>query len=223
MRLTKKQRAELHMKYAGRCAYCGCELGDRWHADHFEPVIRLQDEGVAENPANHTVGNMMPACAPCNISKGRQTLEGWRQWLAGHINSLNSYTPIYRIAKAYGLIVETGRPVVFHFESVGPAAPPRPAGQVPLIKEAPKEPAPMSTTMTPLEQALIAQARAAQVRTARYLWQTTAGQTSDDDREEFLMQYGALSALLSLAHEKASGLTPEAVQQLREIEVAEVK
>lgn len=39
MRLTKKQRAELHMKYAGRCAYCGCELGDRWHADHFEPVI----------------------------------------------------------------------------------------------------------------------------------------------------------------------------------------
>nr|WP_260630644.1 hypothetical protein [Pseudomonas aeruginosa] len=56
-----------------------------------------------------------------------------------------------------------------------------------------------------------------------HLWQTTAGQTTDDDREEFLMQYGALSALLSLAHEKASGLTPEAVQQLREIEVAEVK
>lgn len=81
----------------------------------------------------------------------------------------------------------------------------------------------MSTTMTPLEQALIAQARAAQARTARYLWQTTAGQTPDDDREEFLMQYGELSALLSLAHEQASGLTPEAVQQLREIEAAEVK
>lgn len=69
---------------------------------------------------------MMPACAPCNISKGRQTLEGWRQWLAGHINSLNSYTPIYRIAKAYGLIVETGKPVVFHFETVGSQNPAQP-------------------------------------------------------------------------------------------------
>lgn len=119
MRLTKKQRIELHAKFAGRCAYCGCELGDRWHADHFEPVIRLADERVAEQPANHAIVNMMPACAPWNISKGRHTLERWRQWLAGHINSLNSYTPIYRIAKAYGLIVETGKPLVFHFETVG--------------------------------------------------------------------------------------------------------
>lgn len=28
MALTKKQRAELRMKFGGRCAYCGCELGD---------------------------------------------------------------------------------------------------------------------------------------------------------------------------------------------------
>ncbi|EOK5317386.1 HNH endonuclease, partial [Escherichia coli] len=26
MALTKKQRAELRMKFGGRCAYCGCEL-----------------------------------------------------------------------------------------------------------------------------------------------------------------------------------------------------
>lgn len=81
----------------------------------------------------------------------------------------------------------------------------------------------MSTTMTQLEQALIAQARAAQARTARYLWQTTAGQTPDDDREEFLMQHGALTALLSLAHEKAGGLTPEAVEQLCQIEAADAQ
>lgn len=118
MRLTKKQRLELFAKYAGKCAYCGCELGTRWHADHFEPVIRLPDGRVAEQPGNHAIENMMPACAPCNISKGRQTLEGWRLWLAGHVSSLNSYTPIYRIAKAYGLIVETGKPVVFHFETI---------------------------------------------------------------------------------------------------------
>lgn len=119
MRLSKKERIELHAKYDGHCAYCGCLLGNRWHADHLKPVIRLQDHRVAERLENHVMDNMMPACAPCNVSKGRQTLEGWRQLLAGHINSLNSYTPIFRIAKAYGLIVETGKPVVFHFETVG--------------------------------------------------------------------------------------------------------
>ncbi len=43
MALTKKQRAELRMKFGGRCAYCGCELGEKWHADHVKPVIRLME------------------------------------------------------------------------------------------------------------------------------------------------------------------------------------
>ncbi|MNG38046.1 hypothetical protein D3C84_1255930 [compost metagenome] len=46
------------------------------------------------------------------------SLEGWRRWIAGHVNSLNSHHPIYRLAKVYGLIQETGAPVVFHFEKV---------------------------------------------------------------------------------------------------------
>lgn len=46
------------------------------------------------------------------------SLEVWREWLAGHVNSLNAYHPIYRLAKAYGLITETGAEVVFHFEKV---------------------------------------------------------------------------------------------------------
>lgn len=118
MKLNKKQREELRRKYDGKCAYCGCDLPDRWHADHFEPVIRLSDDRGAELPENHHIGNMMPSCAPCNLSKGRQTLEGWRAWIAGHITSLNSYHPIYRLSKAYGLVVETGNPVIFHFEKV---------------------------------------------------------------------------------------------------------
>ncbi|HHR4690493.1 TPA: HNH endonuclease, partial [Salmonella enterica] len=37
MSLTKKQRAELRMKFGGRCAYCGCVLPEKgWHADHVE-------------------------------------------------------------------------------------------------------------------------------------------------------------------------------------------
>jgi len=45
-------------------------------------------------------------------------LEAWREWIAGHVNSLNSYPPIYRLAKSYGLIAETGALVVFYFEKI---------------------------------------------------------------------------------------------------------
>lgn len=118
MRLKEAEREQVRLKYGGHCAYCGVLLGSRWHADHREPVIRVSDERMAEQAENHNLENMMPACAPCNISKGRQTLEGWRTWIAGHIDSLNSYHPIYRLAKSYGLIAETGAPVVFYFEKV---------------------------------------------------------------------------------------------------------
>jgi 5-methylcytosine-specific restriction endonuclease McrA len=119
MRLKKAERELVRLKYGGHCAYCGVLLGEKWHADHLEPVIR-QVGKEADQPEKHTIGNMMPAFAPCNISKGRQTLEGWRLWITGHINSLNSYHPIYKLAKAHGLIVETGAPVIFHFEKVAP-------------------------------------------------------------------------------------------------------
>lgn len=126
MRLTKKQRAALHGKFGGLCAYCGHPLGERWHADHFEPVQRmlavvngkLSSSSEMERPERDTIDNMMPACAPCNISKHTQSLEGWRLWLAGHVKSLNAYHSIYRLAKAYGLVVETGAPIMFHFERV---------------------------------------------------------------------------------------------------------
>lgn len=120
MRLKKNEREQVRMKYGGRCAYCGVELGARWHADHFEPVVRNWGEFAKAKPSmkpqNHNFANMMPACAPCNISKHSMSLDQWRKLLAGHVNSLNLYHPIYRIAKAYGLIVETGNKVEFYFE-----------------------------------------------------------------------------------------------------------
>lgn len=117
MRLKKAEREQVRLKYGGHCAYCGVLLGSRWHEDHLDPIIR-QPGKPTERPENHNLANMMPACPPCNLSKGRQTLEGWRLWISGHVNSLNSYHAIYRLAKSYGLIAETGAAVVFHFEKV---------------------------------------------------------------------------------------------------------
>ncbi|WP_186153436.1 HNH endonuclease [Burkholderia gladioli] len=129
-RLTKEQRGQLRLKYGGACAYCGTALTARWHADHIEPVVRAVEtkrtaagqwklvSGPARHPERDVIENYNPACPPCNISKGVMSLEQWRTWLAGHVNSLNAYHTIYRLAKQYGLIEETGAPVVFYFERV---------------------------------------------------------------------------------------------------------
>ncbi|KWH27646.1 HNH endonuclease [Burkholderia cepacia] len=127
-RLTKAQRERLWHKYDGRCAYCGTQLPERWHADHIDPVVRAVEtkrttdgrwklvSGPPRHPERDIESNYTPSCAPCNISKGQLPLEEWRKWLAGHVASLNAYHPIYRLAKVYGLIQETGAPVVFYFE-----------------------------------------------------------------------------------------------------------
>ncbi len=50
MALTKKQRAELRMKFGGRCAYCGCELPEKgWHADHVEAALRKLEFGERQS------------------------------------------------------------------------------------------------------------------------------------------------------------------------------
>lgn len=50
MALTKKQRAELRMKFGGRCAYCGCELPEKgWHADHVEAALRKWEFGERQS------------------------------------------------------------------------------------------------------------------------------------------------------------------------------
>ncbi|MBK1824312.1 MULTISPECIES: HNH endonuclease signature motif containing protein [Burkholderia cepacia complex] len=133
-RLSKAQRDRLRRKYDGHCAYCGMPLPDRWHGDHLDPVVpavetkRTADgqwklvSGPSRHPKRDVESNYMPSCPPCNISKGQMSLEQWRQALMKHVSSLNAYHPIYRLAKCYGLIEETGVPVVFYFERVAARA-----------------------------------------------------------------------------------------------------
>ena len=77
MALTKKQRAELRMKFGGKCAYCGCELTEKWHADHVEPVFRYSN--TMEHPERDTHENLVPACHPCNLHKHSLYLEDYRR------------------------------------------------------------------------------------------------------------------------------------------------
>lgn len=77
-RLTHKRRAESygveHVAYSRTailvrwgylCAYCG-DLAE--HLDHVVPLSKGGDD---------IESNIVPACAPCNLSKGAKTLAEW--------------------------------------------------------------------------------------------------------------------------------------------------
>lgn len=128
MKLSKAQRATLREMFGGHCAYCGCALGDRWHADHFEHVERkmkwtevdgrrrLVCAGGVHRPERDTIENMMPSCAPCNIDKHCMTLEDWRTKLQNAVAVLMRNQPTFRHALRFGLVHATNTEVVFHFE-----------------------------------------------------------------------------------------------------------
>ena len=54
--------------FGGVCAYCGSP--DDLHQDHFIPLSHPECPGTI-------VGNMVPACGPCNLSKGAKHPSTW--------------------------------------------------------------------------------------------------------------------------------------------------
>lgn len=125
VRLDTKQRAEIKKMFDGCCAYCGDGLGDRWHVDHVDPVLRetkyIKGKGFVLTGKMYfehrdSIKNMMPACPPCNIDKGGSTLEAWRERLTEIHGVLRRNYPTYRHALRFGLVAETLEPVVFYFE-----------------------------------------------------------------------------------------------------------
>ncbi|EQB03846.1 HNH endonuclease [Sphingobium sp. HDIP04] len=122
---TKAQREALRQKFGGKCAYCGGDLGKAMHADHMEPVIRVRpsqwndlDTVKLLKPERNTVGNMMPACAPCNLHKGGYKLEQWRTYLQRSAEIVRRQTSTFRAGERFGIINVREEPIVFHFERV---------------------------------------------------------------------------------------------------------
>ena len=62
---SKKLRAALYYAFDGKCAMCGCDLPDDWHADHIVPWTVSKRTNVHE---------MQPLCPTCNRAKGTKML-----------------------------------------------------------------------------------------------------------------------------------------------------
>lgn len=133
MKLTKAQREQLKNKFGGHCAYCGCDLGDKWHADHIEPVDRVmvdcEKRGIKTSNQMHkphldTIENLNPACVPCNSNKSSIPLEKWRDAIAHYrdVQLLRDSTHARHLHR-FGLIEIKDKPVVFFFEIYGRGIP----------------------------------------------------------------------------------------------------
>lgn len=65
--VTGHDLLRLVRRYGGKCAYC--DVRDYEHFDHVIPLSR---------GGRHSIGNLLPACAPCNLAKGPRLLADWR-------------------------------------------------------------------------------------------------------------------------------------------------
>lgn len=66
--VTERDLRRTLIRFDGRCAYCGKRLNEI-HWDHVVPVAK---------GGSHGVGNLVPACPPCNQSKSSKLLAAWR-------------------------------------------------------------------------------------------------------------------------------------------------
>ena len=120
MKITKKEREDVRLKYGGKCAYCGCDLQKGWHVDHIEPKFRNWEEvtlrGFKRERGKDDVSNYNPACPRCNRWKGTWSVEEFRREISLQLERLERDSAPFRMARDYGLIEEKDIKVEFYFE-----------------------------------------------------------------------------------------------------------
>jgi 5-methylcytosine-specific restriction endonuclease McrA len=67
--IPSKDWRKLVRHYHHRCAYCGGNEGGL-HMDHVIPLSR---------GGRHAIGNVLPACQSCNLSKGAKLVAEWKR------------------------------------------------------------------------------------------------------------------------------------------------
>ena len=126
--LYKLTKEMLFAKFDGMCAFCGHELGERWHIFEIRPSKTLVTWKGQIILGDESYENKLPACISCNSSRihggGKRgevqlTIEQFRTWLyhefdfMAHRSMTSAY---YARSLKFGLIEETGNPIIFHFE-----------------------------------------------------------------------------------------------------------
>jgi 5-methylcytosine-specific restriction endonuclease McrA len=73
LQFTERDWSRMVSRYRHCCAYCG-KHSQELHREHIIPLAR---------GGRHSVGNIVPACPPCNFRKKTKLLSEWRYLLKG--------------------------------------------------------------------------------------------------------------------------------------------
>lgn len=118
----KKERTYLREKTNGRCGYCGCELKERFHVDHINPIYRgwsdkrLKEQGLVRG--SDGIENKIASCPRCNRWKATFSLEKFRTQVEMQHERLYRNSAGYRLAFDMGIIKPVGDEVIFYFETL---------------------------------------------------------------------------------------------------------
>ena len=112
-----RKRHQVYLKYKGRCAYCGNEIGgiDRMHMDHITP--QCKSDNLPEHINKNDLENLNPSCARCNLFKHSWNLEEFREAIS-KINVDLLDIGKFNIALDYGMISIKDFDGRFYFEKV---------------------------------------------------------------------------------------------------------
>ncbi len=108
----KPNRAEIHQKYNGKCAYCGQSVKiERMQVDHITPKYLQGTDDIS---------NLNPSCYSCNNYKDTYSLEVFRRQLANLINKNRHYLYASKskqlLAENYGAVIYKEWDGLFYFE-----------------------------------------------------------------------------------------------------------
>lgn len=130
-KFSKKEfRESVYDKTDGHCAYCGDPLHiKKFQIDHI--ICEFNWENYLTSGKHvppflthltlddlHHFDNLFATCRSCNGYKDTYSLEGFRVEIEKQLERVNKYSPNYRLAKRYGLVKETPKPIVFYFETL---------------------------------------------------------------------------------------------------------
>lgn len=109
---SKKKRLLLYRKYDGKCANCGTDLPDNWHADHVVPHSKGGET---------TLQQMQPLCPSCNLTKSdsmpsvstsnqrtfsqQNSLLNWDAFRKGQREAVRTAVEAYRKGEQWAAIV----------------------------------------------------------------------------------------------------------------------
>lgn len=115
----KIDRVAIHTKYNGRCAYCGVSIHIKdMQVDHIEPLHRGRTISTEERMRLSHINNLNPTCRPCNYRKRTHSIEEYRAEIGEQVNRLRRDSNPFELAEKFGLVKETGKAVVFYFETM---------------------------------------------------------------------------------------------------------